>query len=153
MGTDKPYKSSTASNKKYGKIKLMSFGFKCGSPAANYYFDVSFAVNPARQERWGMFGSIDQEMIKFVLEQREVKEFIDLLTPLIEHIASLDSYQIIAFGCSSGRHRSPIIVNEIAARLMHEIPLEVIHRDLPENEAFSYTISHQGMRPERRRVP
>jgi RNase adaptor protein for sRNA GlmZ degradation len=121
---------------KCGKIKLVSFGFKCGAPTANYYFDVSFAVNPAREERWGMFGQIDEEMTEFVLGQSDVRRFIDLVIPLIGHLARVDAYQIVAFGCNSGRHRSPIIVNEIAAKLVHEIPLEVEHRDLPEGEAF-----------------
>lgn len=131
-----------------GKIKIVSFGFKYGLPSANYYFDVSFAKNPAREKEWGMFGNADHKMIEFVLSQKPVAEFIDLVVPLVEHIATLDSFQVVAFGCSSGRHRSPIIVDEIANRLINKISISIVHRELPDYEAFLYEISH-GKKPEK----
>lgn len=127
----------------HGTIKLMSFGFKYGPPAANYYFDVSFAVNPARQDRWGMDALVDHEMVDFVLFQSAVGTFIELVVPLIEHTSRLDSYQVVAFGCNSGRHRSPIIVNEVASRLVGKVPMLVEHRDLPDSENVMYSIEHR----------
>ena len=132
----------TNKNSKNGKIKLVSFGFKYGLPTANFYFDVSFTKNPARQKQWGMFGKIDKEMIDFVLSQKDVEKFISLVVPVIEYVSTLDSYQIIAFGCNAGRHRSPPVVNEIANRLADQIDITVEHRDLPENEAFIYELRH-----------
>ncbi|MEC4986486.1 MAG: RNase adapter RapZ, partial [Oscillatoria sp. PMC 1076.18] len=119
-----------------GRVKIMSFGFKYGLPNANYYFDVSFAKNPARQKAWGMFGTIDIDMVEFVLAQKEVSNFIDLIIPVIKHIATVDSYQVVAFGCNAGRHRSPIIASEVAARISETISTIVEHRDLPDYEAF-----------------
>jgi RNase adaptor protein for sRNA GlmZ degradation len=124
------------------QLKLMSFGFKYGLPLANYYFDVSFAVNPARDDRWGMHGVADHEMVEFVLSQPVVDEFIRRVVPLLEHVASLDAFQVAAFGCSSGRHRSPIIANEVARRLVGRHELIVEHRDLPEHDLFAYEVQH-----------
>jgi len=119
-----------------GLVKLISFGFKYGLPPANYYFDVSFAKNPARESKWGLFAKEDSEMAKYVLQQEKVTEFINLVVPLIYHLAELDGFQTVAFGCNSGRHRSPIIVNEVARRLGNDIRHFVWHRDQPEYEKF-----------------
>lgn len=129
---------------KNGMVKLMSFGFKYGIPNANFYFDVSFAKNPARNDKWGLFGVIDHEMVDFVLKQEPVSKFIELMVPLIEHIASVDSFQTVALGCNSGRHRSPIIIDEIAARLVKRVNVSVEHRNLPEYETFIYSIARGG---------
>jgi UPF0042 nucleotide-binding protein len=111
-------------------IKLMSFGFKYGGPPnANYYFDVGFVKNPAR--KYGFWSDVDEEMTRFVLEQQETCDFIETVIPLIVLLSKVDQRQIFAFGCSAGRHRSSIIVNEIARRLKDmEIPVDVEHRDL-----------------------
>src|SRR4051812_15527267 len=91
-----------------GSVQLLSFGFKFGPPAANYSFDVSFIKNPARDDRWGMHGVIDPEMVDFVLRQEPVARFVDLVVPLVRHVATVDAFQVVAFGCNAGRHRSPI---------------------------------------------
>jgi len=144
MTTGKHNEPSSASEA--GLVKIMSFGFKFGPPQANHYFDVSFVSNPARQRRWGMFSKVNHEMVEFVLAQPAVQRFVEMVVPLIEHVATLDSYQVVAFGCNAGRHRSPIIVDEVASRLVDRVPLRVEHRDLPEYEAVLYELAH-GRRP------
>jgi RNase adaptor protein for sRNA GlmZ degradation len=110
------------------KITLISFGFKYGIPNANYYFDVGFVKNPAREDQWGFFSEPTDEMRKFVLQQDKVKQFLIHIIPLIEFLATIDQNQVIAFGCSAGRHRSSILVDEIFKRLTN-IKIEVVHRD------------------------
>jgi UPF0042 nucleotide-binding protein len=117
-----------------GVIKLMSFGFKYGLPNANCYFDVSFAKNPAREQKWGLFATEDEDMVRYVLGQAKVSTFISLAVPMVEHIATVDAYHVIAFGCNSGRHRSPIIVNAIADGLRGKVRCLVEHRDRPDFE-------------------
>ena len=113
-----------------GKVTLMSFGFKYGPPRANYYFDVGFVKNPAREERWGFFSEPSEEMCNYVLEQDNVKEFLDLVDPLIVFLSTIDQHQVFAFGCSAGRHRSSIIVNILAKRLLEKgVVVESKHRD------------------------
>jgi UPF0042 nucleotide-binding protein len=112
-------------------VILKSFGFKYGTPRANYYFDVSFIVNPARVSKWGLMALVDDEMRQFVLGQDKVSGFIEMVVPLIEFIDTLDGGLVVAFGCNSGRHRSVIVVDEIA-RLFKERgrPVNVSHTDL-----------------------
>lgn len=111
-------------------ISLLSFGFRYGIPRANYYFDVNFATNPARDDRWGFFAQPDEGMRAYVLEQPSVRQFLDRVEPLLVFLATLDQRQVFAFGCSAGRHRSPIIIEELAARLKRaNIHTHVEHRD------------------------
>ena len=111
-------------------VKLMSFGFKYGIPNANYYFDVGFIKNPAREANWSFFSVPDDEMRAYVLNQPPVQEFLKYVVPLIRMLAPLDQSQVFAFGCNSGRHRSYILVEEISRQLkgMH-ISNKVVHRE------------------------
>lgn len=109
----------------------MSFGFKYGVPRSNYYFDVGFLKNPARQEGWDFFCDTDSKMCDFVLGQEQAKKFIDLVVPLIEFLSTIDQHQVFAFGCSAGRHRSTVLVNFIAQLLKEKgIETNVEHRDM-----------------------
>lgn len=113
------------------KIKLMSFGFKYGHPHANYYFDVGFIKNPAREKDWTFFSDADEQMCEYVMCQQDAKGLIELVVPLIKFLDCIDQNQIFAFGCSAGRHRSVIIVDTIAEILRKEgIEVDVKHRDL-----------------------
>jgi UPF0042 nucleotide-binding protein len=108
---------------------LMSFGFKYGGPpTANYYFDVGFLKNPARE--FG-FWSEASEVADFILEQPAAQAFISVTIPLMRLLVTVDQRQIFAFGCSAGRHRSTVLVTELARRLAEEgIIVDVQHRDL-----------------------
>ncbi len=112
-------------------VMLMSFGFKYGLPRANYYFDVGFIKNPARESRWGFFAEADDRMRTYVLGQEEVRRFVELTLPLLIHLSGLDQNQVFAFGCNAGRHRSTILVEELS-RLLEEsgVKTHVHHRDL-----------------------
>lgn len=116
--------------KKTRSITLMSFGFKYGLPHANYYFDVGFLKNPAREENWGFFSEPDTRMREFVLKQPQAAEFLDKIEPLIEFLSTVDQNQIFAFGCNAGRHRSSIFVDELGNRLSSlGIKVRIIHKD------------------------
>ena len=111
-------------------VTLMSFGFKYSLPHANYYFDVGFIKNPARQVEWGFFSDPTDEMRRYVLEQEETKTFIEKIEPLLVFLSAIDQNQIFAFGCNSGRHRSNILVEELSKRLEEAgVKTKVIHRD------------------------
>ena len=112
------------------KANLMSFGFKYGLPHANYYFDVGFVKNPARLDKWDFFSPPNEEMRRYLLEQEEAVEFLDLVEPLVAYLSSIDQKQVFAFGCSAGRHRSSILVEELSRRLEQSgIETTVYHRD------------------------
>ena len=110
---------------------LKSFGFKYGPPRANYYFDVSFIKNPARQENWDLYSKIDNKMKDFVLSQKKTKDFMEKIIPVIEMLDTLDGGVVVAFGCNAGRHRSVILVEEIAKQLEKKgYKINVEHTDL-----------------------
>jgi len=116
--------------KNHVKVVLMSFGFKYGMPNANYYFDVGFIKNPAREKQWDFFSKTSDEMQEYVLNQAAVKEFLDKIEPLLIFLSGIDQDQIFAFGCSAGRHRSTAIVEELKRRLEKAgIEATVCHRD------------------------
>ena len=111
-------------------ITLMSFGFKYNFPNANYFFDVGFIKNPAREEKWNFFSDVNGKMRHFVLQQPNAKKFIECVVPMIKFLSGLDNNSIFAFGCSAGRHRSPVLVEELARQLREGgLEVKVAHRD------------------------
>jgi len=118
------------SNMLKSQVKLISFGFKYGIPNSNYYFDVGFIKNPAREANWDFFSVPDDDMRAFVLTQPSVTEFLKHVIPLIKMLAPLDQTQVFAFGCNSGRHRSYILVEEIARQLSDlGVLSRIVHRE------------------------
>lgn len=112
------------------RLTLVTFGFKYGIPNTNHYFDVSFLRNPAREARWGLFASTDEKMREFVLSQPLCGLFLEGVIPLIRVLLDCDDDVRIGLGCSSGRHRSVIVAEEIKRRLeSQEIIVRLIHRE------------------------
>ena len=112
------------------QITITSFGFKYGLPNSNYYFDVSFLKNPAREKQWNLFSEPDEEMKKFVTDQPAFKDFVKQVIPLIEVVTELDDDMRISFGCNAGRHRSFFVTEYVARELKkkgHNV--RVIHRE------------------------
>jgi UPF0042 nucleotide-binding protein len=112
------------------RLTLLTFGFKYGTPSANYVFDVSFLRNPAREESWSLFDAPDAGMREFVLEQESCALFLERLVPLLEALLSFDDDLRVGIGCSSGRHRSRIIADELRARLERlGVDVRLVHRE------------------------
>lgn len=113
-------------------INIISFGFKYGFPNVNYFFDVSFIQNPARSGKWNLFDPINPEMMQYVLDQPGVAEFVGKAVNLILAVAELDDGLKVGFGCSGGRHRSPIIAQAVSdeiAKRSDRLLIEIYHRD------------------------
>lgn len=109
---------------------LTTFGFKYGTPNANYFFDVSFLKNPAREAQWDLFADPDDEMRAFVLGQQACQDFLRDVLPLIRTILRCDDGVRVAIGCNAGRHRSRIVAEELARRLtLENIGVKLIHRE------------------------
>lgn len=112
------------------RLTLVTFGFKYGTPNTNYYFDVSFLRNPARESQWGLFDSPDEKMREFVLSQPLCQSFLDTVVPMIRLLLECDDDVRVGLGCSSGRHRSVIVAEEIKRRLEStDIAVRLIHRE------------------------
>jgi len=91
---------------------------------------VSFIKNPARDSRWGLFGSLDEEMAQFVLVQPKAEAFLKAVVPLIEVLCQCDDDLRIGIGCNAGRHRSRIVAAELQSRLRRVgIDAGLVHRE------------------------
>ena len=112
------------------KIIIKTFGFKYGIPRANYYFDVSFLKNPARQEGFSFFSKVNDEMRQFVTNQENTQKFVENIVPLIIFLSQVDQKQIFAIGCNAGRHRSKIVAELISKNLIDSgIDVTIIHEE------------------------
>src|SRR5579872_3224971 len=116
---------------------LISFGYKHGLPLdADVVLDCRFLPNPHWVPELRDLTGLDQPVRDYVLGRSETGEFVarvdDLLQFLLPRfLTEGKSYLAIAVGCTGGRHRSVVLVEELAARLRAEgHALSVFHRDV-----------------------
>jgi len=117
-------------------VSLVSFGYKYGIPVdADLVIDTRFLPNPHYIERLRPLTGSDAEVSRFVLKssvtQKFLKKYFSLLKFLIPYyIREGKSYLTIAVGCTGGRHRSVIIVNELKKFLEKKYPVKIQYRDI-----------------------
>jgi RNase adapter protein RapZ len=120
-------------------VSLISFGFKHGTPLdVDTIFDVRFLPNPHYDPDLRPLTGHDRAVRDAVLGHDDAATFLEktsgLLSFLIPRYATEGkTYFTLGVGCTGGRHRSVVIVEELAGRLREsnaEIDLFVRHRDL-----------------------
>lgn len=119
-------------------VSLISFGFKHGVPLdADTIFDVRFLPNPHYDPDLRPLTGHDAPVREAVLGQEDAKRFLEKVTDLLSFLvpryaAEGKTYFTVGVGCTGGRHRSVVIVEELAKRLAEngEIDLYVRHRDV-----------------------
>ena len=119
-------------------VTLQSFGFKYGLPPdADVVADMRFLPNPFWDERLRPFTGEDAEVRDYVLEQQGAREFLDAysqaLRPVLEgYQRENKSHSVVAVGCTGGKHRSVVMVRELAERLatVPGVAVRISHRDL-----------------------
>ena len=121
-------------------VTLLSFGYSLGIPyEADLVMDVRFLPNPYFVEDLKRLSGGDFRVAEYVLQWQETREFLErmdgfirVLLPLYEREGK--THLTIAIGCTGGRHRSMVIVNELAEILQGVLKsmgasLSVRHRD------------------------
>lgn len=114
-------------------ITLKSHGFKYSRPDANYYFDVSYFVNPWREEpiRQQKDPTRRRKMIlRHMQLQSKCEDFVNSTTMLLRTVNKLfpDENIKVAFCCSAGEYRSPAIVELVGDELKKlKIPFAIEH--------------------------
>jgi RNase adapter protein RapZ len=117
-------------------VALVSFGYKYGLPSdADVALDCRFLPNPFFVEELRHRTGLDAPVADYVLRREETQEFLrrtvellDYLLPRYRHEGK--SYLTIALGCTGGRHRSIVLVEELRRRLeAHGHRVLVRHRD------------------------
>jgi len=118
-------------------VSLISFGYKYGVPKeADLLFDVRFLPNPYFIPELKPLTGTSPSVRKFVLSQNGTRLFFDKLNPLLDHLIPLykkegRSYLTVGIGCTGGRHRSPVISEEIKKRLeKKKLHVSITHRDI-----------------------
>ncbi|MCI0454657.1 MAG: RNase adapter RapZ [Candidatus Dadabacteria bacterium] len=116
-------------------INLLSFGYKYGFPYdADVVFDARFLPSPYFIEKLKDLTGLNKQVRNFVLKKIDTRKFIKKLVDLLGFLIPRyekegKSYLTVAIGCTGGKHRSVVIVSELAEKLKHLSPT-VWHRDI-----------------------
>jgi RNase adapter protein RapZ len=120
-------------------VSLISFGFKHGTPLdVDTLFDVRFMPNPHYDPDLRPLTGHDRAVREAVLGHDDARTFLEKTSELLSFLipryaAEGKTYFTLGVGCTGGRHRSVVIVEELARQLREgkaEIDLFVRHRDL-----------------------
>ena len=122
-------------------VTLLSFGYSFGIPSeSDLLMDVRFLANPYFVEELRQLKGHDPRISEYVLQWEETNEFLRHVLDLIRFLLPLyqkemKTHLTISIGCTGGRHRSVVIVNQLEAVLRDELTkmgifLSVQHRDV-----------------------
>jgi UPF0042 nucleotide-binding protein len=114
-----------------------SFGYKYGIPHdTDMILDVRFLPNPYFVNELRPKTGLDPEVRDFVLRDQETRAYLDRLYALLEFTLPLyeregKSSLTLALGCTGGRHRSVVLVEELQKRLGDgDFRVHIKHRDI-----------------------
>jgi len=118
-------------------LSLVSFGYKFGLPVdADLMFDARCLPNPHFVEALRPLTGQAPEVVEYVLGFAQTLGFLERTLAFLTFTVPLyvqegKAYLTIAVGCTGGRHRSVVLVEELA-RLLREAGHEVSvgHRDI-----------------------
>jgi RNase adapter protein RapZ len=119
-------------------LTIMSFGFKYGLPTdADIVADMRFLPNPFWNDELRALTGEDDAVREFVMAQEGAEEFLEgyaaAMVPVLEGYQRENKrHSVIAIGCTGGKHRSVVMVRELAARLaaVPGVAVRVSDRDL-----------------------
>lgn len=118
-------------------VFLESFGYKYGTPHdADIMLDVRFLPNPFFVDELRNKSGLEPDVADYVLKRNETKLFLkrldsllDLTLPLYENEGKRSL--TIALGCTGGKHRSVVLVEELRKRIdAKKFRLQIKHRDV-----------------------
>ena len=125
------------------KVTINSFSYKDGIPkdfsgnGGGFVFDCRSLENPGRYPEYLNSTGLDENVISFLREKNDVKEFLNSIFSIIDE--SVKNYinrefkdLMINFGCTGGQHRS-VYCAESLARYLREnfnVVVELNHKQL-----------------------
>jgi len=130
------YYSQSQSPRKMS-LFMNSFGYKYGIPHdTDMIVDVRFLPNPFFVNGLRAKNGLEPDVKEFVLKREETHVFLDRFYSLLEFV--LPQYEregksslTLALGCTGGKHRSVVLVEELKKRLDQErFRIHVKHRDI-----------------------
>jgi len=124
-------------NSRHMSIFLTSFGYKYGIPHdTDLILDVRFLPNPYFVNELRAKSGLEREVEEYVLKDKETRIYLDRLYSLLEFTLPLyeregKSALTLALGCTGGRHRSVVLVEELRKRFGGaNYHIHVKHRDI-----------------------
>lgn len=121
-------------------LNFVSFGFKYGMPSdLDTVFDVRCFKNPHYDPRLRHLTGLTEPVRESVLHDQNVGIFIQKIVDLIQFFYPLyqkegKRYFAIGIGCTGGKHRSVVIVEELAKVFRETLPLIGLdHRHIHRN--------------------
>lgn len=127
-------------------ITLQSFGYKYGNPVdVDLLFDIRFLPNPFFDEELKNQTGLSLQVRDFVLRNPNTLKFLEKIESLLDFLLPCyDSegkqYLSIGIGCTGGKHRSVVIVEELLHRLREKkenkeaFKFQIFHRDIEKNK-------------------
>src|SRR5919109_90711 len=113
-----------------------SFGYKFGIPHdTDMILDVRFLPNPYFVNELRPRSGLEPADKEYVLGNVETRMFLDRLYALLEFALPLydregKSSLTLALGCTGGRHRSVVLVEQLRKRFGANFPVHIKHRDI-----------------------
>ncbi|MCD6152469.1 MAG: RNase adapter RapZ [Syntrophobacterales bacterium] len=118
-------------------VNLTSFGYRYGLPHdADIVLDVRFLPNPYFVKDLSDLNGNDRKVEDYVLGCDESKQFLDVLFNLVSFLTPLfekegKTYLNIAIGCTGGKHRSVVIINQLGQHFEERgYQVNLQHRDI-----------------------
>ena len=118
-------------------VAIVSFGYKYGMPVGlDLVLDARFIPNPFFVPELRPLDGADARVHDYIEAQPEARRFLNETTKLLKFLLPLyrregKSYLTIGLGCTGGRHRSPMLAQELKQRLAaHGYAVEVRHHDI-----------------------
>lgn len=118
-------------------VFLTSFGYKYGTPHdADIMLDVRFLPNPFFVDELRNKSGLEWDVADYVLKRDETQAFFERIDSLLGFTLPLYEKEgkrslTIALGCTGGKHRSVVLVEELRKRInAKRFRLHVKHRDI-----------------------
>jgi RNase adapter protein RapZ len=118
-------------------VHLQSFAYRYGIPLeSDLVFDVRFLPNPHFIPELKPFSGLNPGVRDYLLLQPETGMFLDKLRDLLGflvdgYLHEGKTYLTVSVGCTGGRHRSVVIVEELRGLFEGmKVDLKVTHRDI-----------------------
>lgn len=130
-------------------VRVFSFAYKKGIPndvsgnGGGYVFDCRAINNPGKYERFSQFTGRDEEVIKFLEDDGEMKTFLDNIYPLVDsHVKRYMERNftnlMVSFGCTGGQHRSVYAAQKMSEHISKKFGIKVslVHREQNLEQEF-----------------
>jgi aminoglycoside/choline kinase family phosphotransferase len=128
-------------------VTINSFAYKEGIPkdlsgnGGGFVFDCRSLENPGRYIEYVNSTGLDEDVIRFLNEKKDVKDFLtsaySLVDKSVKNFIQRDFKNImISFGCTGGQHRSVYCAENLATHLRNSFDVSVVvnHTQLSKKE-------------------